>query len=200
ANGKAMLYPIAGTYRRTGDDAEDAQKVAELKQDPKENAEHVMLVDLARNDLSRFCTNVHVAKLKVIKYFSHVIHLESEVIGTLEEGTKAVDLFAATFPAGTLSGAPKYKAMELIDRYEPDARGYYGGAIGFFSFNGQDSTHAIMIRTMLSKNKHLYFQAGGGVVIDSVPATEVQEVRNKLGALRQALVSAQELSEGVCDE
>lgn len=195
-DGKASIFPIAGTYRRTGNDLLDAQEVERLKADPKENAEHVMLVDLARNDLSRFCHNVHVAAFKSIKYFSHVIHLESEVVGNLEDGVAAIDVLAATHPAGTLSGAPKYRAMQLIDQYEPDGRGIYGGAIGVIGIDGRMSNHAIMIRSFLSKNKQLFFQAGGGVVADSVTESEVQEVRNKLGALRQALNQAEQLADG----
>lgn len=191
-NNEAVIHPIAGTFRRTGNDEQDKALAAQLLEDPKENAEHVMLVDLARNDLSRHAKNVEVATYRQIKYYSHVIHLVSEVTGQLEPAASPFDILAATFPAGTLSGAPKYKAMELIDTYEPTARGFYGGCVGFAGFNG-DFNHAIMIRSILSKNNTLYYQAGAGVVARSVASSELQEVNNKLNALKQAIVLAQKI-------
>ena len=194
---KAQIFPIAGTFRRTGNDEADAELARKLSQDPKENAEHVMLVDLARNDLSRHGHSVEVKKLKEIQFYSHVIHLVSQVQGTLDAGINPVQMVADTFPAGTLSGAPKHMAMQLIERLEPTARSYYGGAIGFMGFNGGDRTplfnHAIMIRSFLSKDQTLHYQAGGGVVAKSTPEGELQEVHNKLGALRSALKLAQTL-------
>ncbi|SHF02652.1 anthranilate synthase component 1 [Cnuella takakiae] len=192
-NGEAVVHPIAGTFRRTGDDAVDAAAAEALLKDPKENAEHVMLVDLARNDLSTVCTGVHVAHYRQVHYYSHVIHLVSEVVGKVADGTNPFAVLAKTFPAGTLSGAPKYKAMQLIDSYEPTSRSYYGGAIGFVGFNGS-CNHAIMIRTFLSKNNTLYCQAGAGVVAASRPESELQEVENKLNALKQALKLAETIS------
>ncbi len=191
-NGKAVMHPIAGTFRRSGIDEEDQQKAEELLQDPKENAEHVMLVDLARNDLSTVCDNVKVNQYKQIQYYSHVIHLVSEVIGDVRNQTNPFEVLFKTFPAGTLSGAPKYRAMELIDTYEPDARSYYGGAIGFVGFNGS-CNHAIMIRTFLSKQNTVYYQAGAGVVAASKPENELQEVNNKLNALKNAIVMAEQI-------
>ena len=185
-NGKAVLHPIAGTYKRTGNDDEDKLATERLLNDVKENAEHVMLVDLARNDLSRLCDEVTVTHYKKVQYFSHVIHLVSEVTGKVKEGSNPFDLVAKTFPAGTLSGAPKFKAMELIDAYEPTARSYYGGAIGFVGFDGS-CNHAIMIRTFLSRNNTLTYQAGAGIVAASNPESELQEVNNKLGALKKAI-------------
>jgi anthranilate synthase component 1 len=158
--------------------------------DKKENAEHVMLVDLARNDLSRVCDDVSVSQYKEIQYYSHVIHMVSEVTGKVREGSNVFELLAKTFPAGTLSGAPKFKAMELIDAYEPSARSYYGGAIGFAGFDGS-CNHAIMIRTFLSRNNTLTCQAGAGVVVASKPESELQEVNNKLGALKKAIEFAE---------
>ncbi|TAD87958.1 MAG: anthranilate synthase component I family protein [Bacteroidetes bacterium] len=188
-NGKAVVHPIAGTFKRTGNDAEDQQKAEALLLDAKENAEHVMLVDLARNDLSRHATAVHVSSYRKVHYYSHVIHLVSEVTGTLKADAKAFHIMADTFPAGTLSGAPKYKAMQLIDELEPTARGYYGGAIGLLGLDGS-LNHAIMIRTFLSRHNQLYYQAGAGVVAASDPHSELQEVNNKLGALKKALQKA----------
>ena len=190
--GKAVVHPIAGTFKRTGDDEADKLATERLLKDAKENAEHVMLVDLARNDLSRLCDEVQVAHYRQVQYFSHVIHLVSEVTGKLREGSNPFELLAKTFPAGTLSGAPKFKAMELIDAYEPTARGYYGGAIGFIGFDGS-CNHAIMIRTFLSKNNTLTYQAGAGVVAASNPESELQEVNNKLGALKKAIEMAEKL-------
>ncbi len=185
-NGKAVVHPIAGTFRRTGDDETDKQATERLLKDAKENAEHVMLVDLARNDLSRLCNEVTVSHYREVQYFSHVIHLVSEVMGRVREGSNPFELLAKTFPAGTLSGAPKIRAMELIDQYEPTARSYYGGAIGFMGFDG-NCNHAIMIRTFLSRNNTLVYQAGAGIVAASEPENELQEVNNKLGALKKAI-------------
>jgi anthranilate synthase component 1 len=191
-DGKAFLHPIAGTYKRTGDDEADKLATEKLLKDPKENAEHVMLVDLARNDLSRLCDEVEVTHYRQVQYFSHVIHLMSEVTGKVREGSNPFELVAKTFPAGTLSGAPKFKAMELIDSFEPMARSYYGGAIGFMGFDGT-CNHAIMIRTFLSRNNTLTYQAGAGVVAASNPESELQEVNNKLGALKKAIELAEEI-------
>lgn len=188
--GKALVHPIAGTFKRTGDDATDQQLAEKLLADPKENAEHVMLVDLARNDLSRLCDEVVVKSYRKVNYYSHVIHLVSEVEGRVQPGTNPFKLMAVTFPAGTLSGAPKFKALQLIDTYEPTARSYYGGAIGFMGFDGS-CNHAIMIRTFLSKNNTLIYQAGAGVVVASQPESELQEVNNKLNALKNAIELAQ---------
>jgi anthranilate synthase component 1 len=185
-NGKATVHPIAGTFKRTGDDAMDRKEAERLLQDPKENAEHVMLVDLARNDLSRVCDNVQVSQYRQVKFYSHVIHLVSEVTASVKRDSNPFSLMANTFPAGTLSGAPKYRAMQLIDAYEPTRRSFYGGAIGMVGFNGSFN-HAILIRSFLSKNNTLYYQAGAGVVASSVPEQELQEVNNKLGALKKAI-------------
>jgi len=191
-NGKALVHPIAGTYKRSGDDEVDKLATEKLLLDAKENAEHVMLVDLARNDLSRLCDEVQVEHYREVQYFSHVIHLVSEVAGKVRPGSNPFDLVARTFPAGTLSGAPKFRAMEIIDALEPTARSYYGGAIGFMGFNGS-CNHAIMIRTFLSKNNTLTYQAGAGVVAASDPASELQEVNNKLNALTKAITMAESL-------
>lgn len=185
-NGKAVVHPIAGTFKRTGDDAIDQQEAERLLKDSKENAEHVMLVDLARNDLSRVCDDVSVAQYRQVQYYSHVIHLVSEVTGKVRPNSNPFELLAKTFPAGTLSGAPKIKAMQLIDNYETTARSYYGGGIGFMGFDGS-CNHAIMIRTFLSKDNTLFYQAGAGVVAASKPESELQEVNNKLGALKKAI-------------
>lgn len=190
--GKAVVHPIAGTFRRTGDDETDKALALKLEADEKENAEHVMLVDLARNDLSRICSDVRVTNYKKIHYYSHVIHLVSEVTGDVPSGSNPFEMLAVSFPAGTLSGAPKIRAMELIGEYEPDQRGYYGGALGFIGFNGT-CNHAIMIRTFLSRNNTLICQAGAGVVAASKPELELQEVNNKLNALKQAILLAQEI-------
>ena len=189
-NGKAVVHPIAGTFRRTGDDDKDHIAAELLMADKKENAEHVMLVDLARNDLSRVCDEVEVSNYKEIQYYSHVIHMVSEVTGKVKKDSNVLDLLAKTFPAGTLSGAPKFKAMELIDAFEPTARSYYGGAIGFVGFDGS-CNHAIMIRTFISRNNTLTYQAGAGVVAASKPESELQEVNNKLGALKKAIEFAE---------
>lgn len=191
-NGKAIVHPIAGTFKRTGDDVLDEEAAARLLKDAKENAEHVMLVDLARNDLSRVCDDVSVAQYRQVQFFSHVIHLVSEVTGAVRENSNPFELVAKTFPAGTLSGAPKFKAMELIDQYEPTSRGYYGGAIGFMGFDGS-CNHAIMIRTFLSRDNTLFYQAGAGVVAASQPESELQEVNNKLGALKKAVGFAESI-------
>ena len=191
-SGKAFINPIAGTFKRTGNDEKDKELARELAADLKENSEHVMLVDLARNDLSRKGTDITVENYREIQFYSHVLHMVSTVSAKLYNPSGIMDMFMATFPAGTLSGAPKYKAMELIDKYENQARGYYGGAIGYIGF---DSTlnHAIMIRTFLSKDNTLYYQAGAGIVAASVEANELQEVNNKLGALKKAIEVAKEL-------
>jgi anthranilate synthase component 1 len=188
-NGKAVLHPIAGTFRRTGDDEKDRVMAERLLKDEKENAEHVMLVDLARNDLSRVCDEVKVDHYREVQYFSHVIHLVSEVSGKTRRDQNPFALLAHTFPAGTLSGAPKFRAMELIDEIEPTNRGYYGGAIGFMGFNGS-CNHAIMIRTFLSRDNTLTYQAGAGIVAASKPENELEEVNNKLGALKKAIDNA----------
>lgn len=192
-NGKAVVHPIAGTFKRSGDDETDQRSAERLLQDAKENAEHVMLVDLARNDLSRTCDDVNVSQYRQVQYYSHVIHLVSEVTGKVKENQNPFVLLAKTFPAGTLSGAPKFKAMELIDGYEPTARSYYGGAIGFMGFDGS-CNHAIMIRTFLSRNNTLIYQAGAGIVAASDPESELQEVNNKLNALKKAIEIAGEIN------
>jgi len=191
-DGVAQVNPIAGTYRRTGNNEEDAEKARELAQDPKENAEHIMLVDLARNDLGRHASNVRVSRLKEIQFFSHVIHLTSTVKGDLNPSVNPIQVFGDTFPAGTLSGAPKYKAIELISKYENQNRSFYGGAIGFIGFDGEIN-QAIVIRSFLSKDNVLHYQAGAGVVTDSQEEKELQEVNNKLGALTKALVEAEKI-------
>lgn len=191
-NGEASIFPIAGTFRRSGNDKEDAELATRLSLDEKENAEHVMLVDLARNDLSRDSKGVRVEVFKEIQYYSHVIHLVSKVTGKLQEGASPLKLVADTFPAGTLSGAPKPMAMNLINKYENINRGFYGGALGFIGFNG-DFNHAIMIRTFLSENNKLTYQAGAGVVAKSIPENELQEVNNKLEALRKAIKMAERM-------
>jgi anthranilate synthase component I len=192
-DGKASIFPIAGTFRRTGDDAADAALAEKLLADPKENAEHVMLVDLARNDLSRNGHSVEVETFREIQYYSHVIHLVSKVSGQLNSQEDSLQMVANTFPAGTLSGAPKHKAMQLIDKYETTNRAFYGGCIGFLDFNGNFNS-AIMIRSFLSKDYKLYYQAGAGIVAASDPQSELQEVDNKLMALRKALTLAQEIN------
>lgn len=191
-NGKAIVHPIAGTFKRTGDDAKDEALAEALLNDEKENAEHVMLVDLARNDLSRHATEVTVSSYRKVHYYSHVIHLVSEVTGKINAGVQPFEILADTFPAGTLSGAPKFKAMQLINQYEPTPRGYYGGCIGLVGLDGSFN-QAIMIRTFLSRNNTLYYQAGAGVVAKSVPESELQEVNNKLNALKNAIALAEEI-------
>ncbi len=192
-NGKAYINPIAGTFKRTGDDEKDKLLAHKLANDAKENAEHVMLVDLARNDLSRHAASVKVENYREIQYYSHVLHMVSTVSGILNKNSNAIDMMTATFPAGTLSGAPKYKAMELIDRYENQNRGYYGGAIGFMDFKG-NLNHAIMIRTFLCKKNTLFYQAGAGIVSESREENELQEVNNKLGALKKAILMAESIN------
>ena len=186
----AYIDPIAGTTRRTGNAEQDRKNAEYLRNDPKENAEHVMLVDLARNDLSRNCHGVHVDFYKDMQFYSHVIHLVSRVSGTLDEGADPIKAFVDTFPAGTLSGAPKVRAMQLISEYEPHNRAAYGGCIGFIGLNG-DINQAITIRTFVSRNNELWFQAGGGIVAKSDVEYELQEVNNKLGALRKAIEEAE---------
>ena len=188
-NKKAEIHPIAGTFKRTGDDLYDKEKANELLGDDKENSEHMMLVDLARNDLSRSCNNVVVEKDREIQFYSHVIHLVSKVTGYLK--SKSKEIIGNTFPAGTLTGAPKYKAMELINEYETSKRQFYGGAIGMIDIYG-NFNHAIIIRSFLSKNQALYFQAGAGVVSKSVPQNELNEVYNKVGALIKSIEKAEE--------
>lgn len=187
---KAIINPIAGTYKRTGDMASDIALGIKLSKDKKENAEHVMLVDLARNDLSKHASDVTVEIFKEVQYFSHVIHLVSTVHG--KPKGKAIEIVGDTFPAGTLSGAPKYKAMELIDTYENQSRGFYGGAVGFIGLNNSVNL-AIAIRSFVSKNNTLFYQAGAGIVINSSEEGELQEVNNKLAALKKALALAENI-------
>ena len=183
---KAYIKPIAGTFRRTGDDEQDLELAEKLSQDKKENAEHVMLVDLARNDLSRNTDKVEVEVFREVQFYSHVLHLVSSVSGKLLPDTKVIKLFADTFPAGTLSGAPKIKAMQLIDGIEPHDRGPYGGCLGYIGFDGSFN-QAITIRSFVSKNNTLYYQAGAGIVAKSDEESELQEVNNKLAALKRAI-------------
>jgi len=192
-NGQAEIHPIAGTFKRTGDDLKDAKLAEKLVEDAKENAEHVMLVDLARNDLSRNGSEVTVEKYREVQFFSHVIHLVSKVTGKKHSNVSTMQVVADTFPAGTLSGAPKHRAMQLIEDYEKTSRTYYGGAIGFMDFEG-NYNHAIMIRTFLSKNHQLHWQAGAGIVSKSNADDELQEVYNKLGALTKAITIAERIS------
>lgn len=192
-NGMAYIDPIAGTIRRQGNTEADAKAAAALLADPKENAEHTMLVDLARNDLNRHCSEVEVEFLKDTQFYSHVIHLVSRVRGRVRPGTNAIKLLADTFPAGTLSGAPKVRALQLISQYEPHNRGAYGGCIGFIGLNGT-LNQAITIRSFVSRNGELWFQAGGGIVAASDEEYELQEVNNKLGALRKAIDMAEHAS------
>ena len=187
---KAEIHPIAGTFKRSGDDAVDKEKAIKLFEDDKENSEHMMLVDLARNDLSRSCSNVKVEKDREIQFYSHVIHLVSKVTGELKSPSN--DIIGNTFPAGTLTGAPKFRAMELIEEYENHTRSFYGGAIGFIDFDN-NFNHAIMIRSFLSKNQNLFLQAGAGIVSKSNRNNELNEVYNKIGALLKALEKAEEL-------
>lgn len=192
-NGQAEIHPIAGTFKRTGDDLKDAELAEKLVEDAKENAEHVMLVDLARNDLSRNGSEVTVEKYREVQFFSHVIHLVSKVTGKKHSNVSTMQVVADTFPAGTLSGAPKHRAMQLIEDYEKTSRTFYGGAIGFMDFEG-NYNHAIMIRTFLSKNHQLHWQAGAGIVSKSSADDELQEVYNKLGALTKAITIAERIS------
>lgn len=191
-NNIAEIHPIAGTFKRTGNDEQDAELAKKLVEDEKENSEHVMLVDLARNDLSRSCKEVKVEQYKQVQFFSHVIHLVSKVTGKLKQNNTFMELAAKTFPAGTLSGAPKVKAMQLIESIEKTNRSFYGGAIGVMDFEG-NFNHAIMIRSFLSKNHSLYYQAGAGIVESSSEENEMQEVYNKLGALQKALDLAENI-------
>jgi len=188
----AYIHPIAGTFQRTGDDEKDKDLAVELTRDRKENSEHIMLVDLARNDLSRNAENVVVETYREIQFYSHVIHMVSKVSGMLPKDYNAIQVMGDTFPAGTLSGAPKYKAMELIDKYENQNRGFYGGGIGYIGFDG-NFNHAIMIRSFLSMNNTLFYQAGAGIVADSVEVSELKEVNNKLMALKKAIDMAKEI-------
>ncbi|WP_033959127.1 anthranilate synthase component I family protein [Psychroserpens jangbogonensis] len=190
--GQAEIHPIAGTFKRTGNDEEDQILAKKLAQDDKENAEHVMLVDLARNDLSRHGSQVKVETYREAQFFSHVIHLVSKVTGKIHDNTPTMQVVADTFPAGTLSGAPKYRAMQLIEKYEKTSRAFYGGAIGFMDFEG-NYNQAIMIRTFMSKNHKLHWQAGAGLVSKSNPENELQEVYNKLGALTKAIELAEDI-------
>ncbi|WP_418603043.1 anthranilate synthase component I family protein [Hwangdonia sp.] len=192
SDGKAEIHPIAGTFKRTGNDLKDAELAKQLAVDDKENAEHVMLVDLARNDLSRNGSHVTVDTYREVQFFSHVIHLVSKVTGQKHKETSTMQVVADTFPAGTLSGAPKHRAMQLIEQYEKTSRTFYGGAIGFMDFEG-NFNHAIMIRTFLSKNHKLHWQAGAGLVSKSNPENELQEVYNKLGALTKAIELAENI-------
>jgi len=191
-NGLAEIHPIAGTFKRTGDEEQDEILAEKLKNDDKENAEHVMLVDLARNDLSRHGSQVKVETYREVQFFSHVIHLVSKVTGHKHKSTSTMQVVADTFPAGTLSGAPKHRAMQLIEQYEKTSRGYYGGAIGFMDFDG-NFNHAIMIRTFLSKDYKLNWQAGAGMVSKSNAENELQEVFHKLGALTKAIKVAEDI-------
>ncbi len=192
SGGKATIFPLAGTYARTGDDIGDREKAERLLEDPKENAEHCMLVDLARNDLSRHCSGVHVERFREPQYFSHLIHLVSKVTGELTHGTSPVQVVCDTFPAGTLSGAPKHRAMQILDENEPHGRGHYGGCVGFLGFNG-DAILGIIIRSFLSINQRLIYQVGMGIVHDSIPESEVEEAHTKIRALRLAIERASEL-------
>lgn len=189
---KAYIHPIAGTFRRTGNDERDKELAEQLSKDPKENAEHIMLVDLARNDLSRNADNVTVETYREVQFFSHVIHLVSQVSGDITNETNLIRVLGETFPAGTLSGAPKHRAMQLIDKYENQNRGYYGGCIGYLGFD-RTLNHAIMIRSFLSKGNKLYYQAGAGIVAGSKEENELQEVNNKLAALKKAIIMAKDI-------
>lgn len=191
-NNKAEIHPIAGTFKRTGDDLKDAELAKKLVADAKENSEHVMLVDLARNDLSKHASQVSVENYREVQFFSHVIHLVSKVTGLKDKNISTMQVVADTFPAGTLSGAPKHMAMQLIERYEKTNRAFYGGAIGFMDFDG-NYNHAIMIRTFLSQNHQLHWQAGAGLVSKSNSEDELQEVYNKLGALTKAISMAENI-------
>lgn len=192
SGGITEIHPIAGTYRRTGDDAYDIEKSTELLSDAKENAEHVMLVDLARNDLSKYSKNVHVKSYKQIQFYSHVIHMVSNVCGQLRPEFSSFETLSGTFPAGTLSGAPKHRAIQLIDELENDARGFYGGTIGFVG-QKNELNQAIIIRSFLSKNNRLVYQAGAGIVESSNEESELHEVFNKINGLRNALKEANTL-------
>ena len=192
-NKRATINPIAGTFRRTGNDEQDAELALRLAADPKENSEHIMLVDLARNDLSINGNNVRVEKYREIQYFSHVLHMVSKVSADINSNSNPIQLMADTFPAGTLSGAPKYRAMQIIDTYENQGRGFYGGSLGYIDLNG-NINHAIMIRSFLSKDNTLFYQAGAGVVAKSVEENELQEINNKLAALTLAIAKAEKIA------
>ena len=192
SNNEALINPIAGTYKRSGNKEEDLQLSKSLSEDKKESAEHAMLVDLARNDLNRHCRNVHVSEYKTIKQYSHVLHIVSTVKGELNEQADAIKILADTFPAGTLSGAPKIRAIQLLADIENMPRGYYGGSIGFIDFKG-DINQAIIIRSFMTKNNEIHYSAGAGIILKSNPQSELQEVNNKLAALRKALNEAQNL-------
>lgn len=191
-NREAKINPIAGTFKRTGNAKQDKELAVQLSNDPKENAEHNMLVDLARNDLSKNSTQVQVESLKQIEFYSHVIHLVSKVSAQLPEKYNAIRILGDTYPAGTLSGAPKHRAMQIIDENEPDNRAFYGGTVGYIGFHGEFN-HAIFIRSLLSYQNTLTYQAGCGVVAKSNPNSELEEVNNKLSALRNAIALAQKL-------
>ncbi len=191
-NNIATVHPIAGTFKRTGNDEADKALALALENDEKENAEHIMLVDLARNDLSKVCKNVTVSSFKNIQYYSHVIHMVSQVQGSIEQIKNPFSILANVFPAGTLTGAPKYKAMQLIHQIENSNRGFYGGTIGYMGFNNS-CNHAIMIRSFLCKNNTLTYRAGAGIVAISKPENELQEVNNKLSALKNAIQLAENI-------
>lgn len=192
SQGRVSIQPIAGTCRRTGDPDTDKQLETSLLEDQKELAEHAMLVDLARNDLNRHCEEVEVAAYKTIQKYSHVMHIVSRVKGRLSEPARYIDVLADTFPAGTLSGAPKVRAIQLISEIEQDARGFYGGSIGFIDFKGQIH-QAILIRSFMARHHRLHYRAGAGIVLKSDPASEVQEVHHKINALRRAMDEAEKL-------
>ena len=189
---QAVIAPIAGTVKRTGNAQDDLRLAKEMRENPKEISEHIMLVDLARNDLSRSAEKVKVDTYAETQYYSHVIHMVSKVTGVLLEGKNSLDLYFDTFPAGTLSGAPKYRALQIIDENEPSKRNFYGGAIGYFGFDGSVN-HAIVIRSILSKNNTLTYQAGAGIVVGSTPQGERKEIDNKVAAIRRAIISAVEI-------
>ena len=189
---QAVIAPIAGTVKRTGNAQDDLRLAKEMRENPKEISEHIMLVDLARNDLSRSAEKVKVDTYAETQYYSHVIHMVSKVTGALLEGKNCLDLYFDTFPAGTLSGAPKYRALQIIDENEPSKRNFYGGAIGYFGFDGSVN-HAIVIRSILSKNNTLTYQAGAGIVVGSTPQGERKEIDNKVAAIRRAIISAVEI-------
>ena len=191
-NNKAYIHPIAGTFRRTGNDELDQQLAGKISNDPKENAEHEMLVELACEELAKNSKNVSVEAFREVQFYSHVIHLVSRVSGEISDDTNLIKVLGETFPAGTLSGAPKQKAIALIDEYENQNRGFYGGCIGYLGFD-RVVNHAIIIRSFLSKNNRLFYQAGAGIVADSNEESELQEVNNKLAALRAAIEMAQNI-------
>ena len=191
---KAVINPIAGTFARSGDTYQDELLADQLIKDPKENAEHIMLVDLARNDLSKQSRQVKVESFKQVEYYSHVIHLVSKVSADLPQFSNPIQILADTYPAGTLSGAPKHRAMQIIDECEPNSRGHYGGAVGYMGFKGEFN-HAIFIRSFLSRKSQLSFQAGCGIVAKSDPERELQEVNNKLSALRKAVELAKSINQ-----